>query len=274
MQTDRSYSPLNIGNLLHKLMEELYGSYEKKTVTAEVVEHLQAAVEPTLQRLMMTELMVDADQLERGELLLLFHYVKQGAEHILAYDKKIAPFVMEEHEKSIEGLKIPIDIDGLDYIKINGKIDRVDIYQGYYRFSDYKTGLSGFQNNQAAEIKPFSQMMEPGQKDYHSLAIQLGIYAFAHRESGLLQDRSGIQISHYVLPEMHNPSTYDHRFNFKKSDPLDTLDEQYDDIREGLTAALAPLLDPDQPIIQTPHTKFCAYCPFKQLCKRQDAGHF
>ncbi len=274
MQTDRSYSPLNIGNLLHKLMEELYKPHEKKTVDAEIIDQLQSAIEPTLRKMMMTELQVDADQLERGELLLLFHYVKQGAGHILAYDKKIAPFVMDEHEKEIDGLSIPMEIEGLDSIKINGKIDRVDIHQGYYRFSDYKTGISGLNNKKAAEIKPFSKMMEPGQKDYHSLAIQLGLYAWAHHESGLLQDRSGIQISHYVVPEMHDPQTYDHRFKFNNSDPLDSLNEQYDDIREGLTAALEPLLDPNQPIVQTPHTQSCAYCPFKQLCKRQDSGYF
>jgi len=273
-ETDRSYSPLNIGNLLHLLMEKLYKPLDGQTVTETLLTELQSHVDEQLREIMLEELKVDADQLQRGELLLLFTYVRQAAQKVLAYDRTLLPFQMVGHEKQIEDLRIPIDIEGLDYITVKGIIDRVDIVGGYYRFSDYKTGNSGYDSKSAAEIFPFTKMMEPGQKKYHSLAIQLGLYAWAHHESGLLQDRSGIQISHYVIPEMHEPTRYDHRFRIGKKDPMDNLQPHYDDIRESLTEVLRHLLDTEQPITQTDHTNFCGYCPFQQLCKRQDAGGF
>ncbi len=271
---DRSYSPLNIGNLLHDLLEKLYEPFKGKKIKANTLDEMQERIDGELRDLMIEDLKVDPDQIERGELLLLYTYVRQAVQKILDYDRGLLPFEMVDHEVNMGGLRIPIKIEGLDYITLTGKIDRVDIVQGYYRFSDYKTGVSGFSQKSAAEIGPFSKMMEPDQKDYHDLAIQLGIYAWANHEAGKYQDRSGIQIGHYVIPEMHDPAEYDDRFHIGKAkEPLD-LAEHYSDIRESLTQIIGQLLDPETPIVQTSHTNHCSYCPFQQLCKRQDAGWF
>jgi hypothetical protein len=256
------------------LLERLYKPYSGKKIEKKTLDEIQQRIDSELRTLMIDELKIDPDQIEHGELLLLYTYVRQAAQKVLTYDRQLVPFEMVGHEVEIKGLRIPMEVDNLPFITLKGKIDRVDIVNGRYRFSDYKTGVSGLKKNDAAYIKPFPKMMELDQGKYHHLAIQLGLYAWANHEAGKFQDRGGIQIGHYVIPQMHQPADYDHRFRMGKKKFVEDLSDHYSDIRDSLGQIIGQLLDSEMPIVQTSHTNHCSYCPFQQLCKRQDAGWF
>lgn len=277
--TDRKYSGLTLGRVLHKTMENLY---EKgRNYTPEDIDNLMEKAESMVQEIMEKSLKIHPKFQSRGELLLIRNYIIDRVRHILEYDKKWAPFTMVQHEFDVgdySDSSIPIrGVEGLNSIRFKGIIDRVDKKGSLLRLSDYKTGVISLRSNRpSSEIADWEDMMASEQKQYHSLAIQLGLYGWVvgRLKPSSLGSFQDIQLGNYTVQEMSNPAEYDHRFR-KGRKVLESLDaDDYHSIEAGLTQVFREMLDPERAFYQTDDTSKCNFCPFNQFCKRTDPAFF
>lgn len=265
--SDLEYSALNVGRVLHKAMERLYKEFQTKEVTPEDIDQLKNKIKPAITYAFEDEMKVEERHTTSGQIFLILQYVHQKIEKILKYDRGIAPFLMTKHEYKLNDQNAFVEVDG-EKVKINGFIDRIDQIDGVLRLSDYKTGNEGYSSNEAAKLGNWARVFgEKKRENRHKLGLQLAIYALALKSLEEFKDKE-VQIGHYALRELSDPSAFDHRFMLDKS-PLNALsNEDYEQIEQQFSEIIRELKDPDLAFVQTENEKTCAYCPYRQICKR------
>ena len=266
-EEDLDYSALNVGRVLHKAMENIYKGFENKEVTPEDIDGLKSNMELAITQALKDEMKVEERHTNSGQIFLIRQYVGQKMEKILKYDRRLSPFVMLGHEYKLDDANAYIEVEGVK-VKINGYVDRIDQINGVLRLTDYKTGNEGYNSNGAAKLDNWGRVFgEEKREKRHKLGLQLAIYALALKSLEEFRDKE-LQIGHYALRELSDPKAFDHRFTLGKS-PLNALsNEDYEQIEHQFAEIIRELKDPELAFIQTDNEKICAYCPYRQICKR------
>lgn len=246
-----------IGNVFHKVMQELYSG--KATVTASDIESMLAAPE-RLHSLVRTGVLREMHSVEvSGRNLVTEQIILDYVRETLGYDRKLLL------DSGSSGFRII----GLEQFKetvfegfrIIGFIDRMDSYiPGQVRIVDYKTGkvedddiIITDANAAAVADKLFgnSNQGRPG------IALQLYVYGLlAHSDPAL----KGQTIVNSIYSTAH-----------LFTGPLKDMVESPEFSRiagERLSAMLKEIADVTVPFRRTDDTATCQWCDFKAICGR------
>lgn len=246
-----------IGNVFHKVMQELYSG--KTTVTASDIENMLAAPE-RLHNLVRSGVLREMHSVEvAGRNLVTEQIILDYVKETLEYDRKLLL------ESGYSGFKIigleqfrEVFIDGF---RIVGFIDRMDSYiPGQVRIVDYKTGkveddeiLITDANAAAVAEKLFGESNQgrPG------IALQLFVYGLLAHSDGKLKGQA-------IVNSIYSTA---HLF----TGPLKDMPESPEFsriVREKLSALLKELADVSVPFRRTEDSATCQWCDFKAICGR------
>ena len=138
---ESTINPMDMGNLVHEVVEQLYLPYLNKTLTLANFKKMKERLLPLME--------------ERYQAIYHGTYQKTGRNHIIfeVLKKSILDFLAIEENSVREGNHIKIlhleqrfeesiQLPGFDFpVKLIGVIDRIDLYNDTLRIIDYKTGM-------------------------------------------------------------------------------------------------------------------------------------
>ncbi len=251
---EESLQANQIGNVLHKLMQHIYG-IDGKVVTADYLKGWakdKASLMDRIYDLIRVELKTPD---VTGRNLIFANVICRYAVQILQRDCELL------QDQGVDSFRI-ISLEMKDVVKICGRpfkgfIDRLDsLRPGMVRVSDYKTGKVtdeeigiGDDNAEALAEKLFS----PESSDRPKIAFQLYVYDKMVREK-------------YPDSRIFN-SVYPTVRLFKEKVPVQECSEEFlNKVDSRLEETFKEMFDPRTGFRRTSDDKVCSYCDFKMLC--------
>lgn len=186
-EVEETVAANTLGTIVHDTLEVLYGPLEGQTLTVQILTEMQKRVHDEV-RVQFTK-SFKGGTFSRGKNLIVFEVAKRYISNFIT--NEIAEV---EAGNTIKILKIETDlslqipIEALNFpVRIHGKVDRVDEYNGQLRIIDYKTGLV---KQGDVEILDWNEL----NTDYkYSKAFQVLAYALMmNREIPIHQAEAGI----------------------------------------------------------------------------------
>ncbi|HKR04739.1 MAG TPA: PD-(D/E)XK nuclease family protein [Bacteroidia bacterium] len=233
------------GKILHGAMQLLYGKVEQ--VSAEKIKELLPQVENAVSESFIKEFPGAATELE-GKNYLARQVIIQLVRNILDADKEIAPFAIEELEKTYLQ-DFNYDISKKE-VWLKGVFDRVDNTNGLVRIVDYKTGKDELHSK-----KGFEEIFtNPKLK----ATFQLYFYAYIYKQ---LHPETKLQAGIYRMKSIRNGIDY-----------LDNGEEiseiKLQEFENVLKKLVGEIMDNTIPFSQTEDEERCIYCPYREICNR------
>ncbi|WP_339650401.1 PD-(D/E)XK nuclease family protein [uncultured Maribacter sp.] len=199
LQVEETLAPNTFGTIVHDSLEELYTPLVGKNLTVALLNGIKKNIPQIVSHNF--EKTYKEGNISSGKNYISFHVILKyiqtfiDAEIALIANHKIKIIALEQ------SLEIPFHINGLDFpIKIKGKLDRVDEFDGITRIIDYKTGkverrnveimdwetLSGeYQYSKAFQLLCYGLMFFKTYPSEH-LSIQAGIISLKNFAEGTL----------------------------------------------------------------------------------------
>jgi len=233
------------GKILHGAMQRLYGS--AKEMSKEKIKELLSKVEFAVSASFIEEFPHAASELE-GKNYLTKQVILQLVKNILEADREIAPFVIEELEKTY--------LQNFSYensepeIVLKGIFDRVDSASGIVRIVDYKTGKDELNSKKGFE-EIFS---DPDLK----ATFQLYFYSYIYKR---LRADAKLKAGIYRMKSISEGISY-------LNDGDEITFEKLNDFENHLKNLIAEMMDDKIPFSQTEDEKRCFYCSYKEICNR------
>lgn len=251
-----------MGSIAHKTMEELYRKYKNREVKEEDINDIESQLPNVLRREMAGARRLKGKKIP-GHDLVAERYLLKLLKKVISFDRKRTPFTMVNHEEKVE---IKMEFKG-EEIAFKGVVDRIHRDEKGYRIIDYKTG------NDDPVFKKEEGVPEPGNDQekasgLNSAAIQLLIYCW------LLQ-KQDVKFEKAVLyPEVYSGRNIDSEYHSalkikETGEEVSTNSDFYRLFTEKLEESLGQMLNPNRSFRQTTDEKVCTYCPFNNICMRQ-----
>jgi CRISPR/Cas system-associated exonuclease Cas4 (RecB family) len=264
--------PLNLlGNIIHKVMEELYSPLKNRTVTKQDMNLIcrnTKQIESLIDKYFAMEFYkrdsLPNDFNENGKLLLTRDVIRKYVRGILKYDKDNPGFMPLALEEKVT-VNIPI---GNLTVGLGGIIDRLDKQNGIIRIVDYKTG-AGRGADKRMKFKSVGSLFNPDPNELNKEAFQTFMYSLMYQKSKNCSER--ILPALYFVRDCYSPN-----FSYflidenagKNSDKQVTDFNVYkNDFEELLVQNLHKLFDFNVPFIQTEYSRTCENCSFNTICK-------
>ena len=190
-----------LGTIVHNTLEDFYKPLTGKMLTIETIKNLKSKIEERVIFHFKNE--YKEGDISKGKNLIIFEISKRYVSNFLNLEIKALNAGNEIKIIAVEAdNEVLIDIPELDFpIKIKGKIDRVDEYNGVTRIIDYKTG--SVQQNQVeivnwdditTDYKKFSKSFQIltyaymlHQSKQIDLPVEAGIISLKNLSSGFLK---------------------------------------------------------------------------------------
>ncbi len=187
---------------------------------------------------------------------VIIRYIKQ----LLQHDIRYAPFQYLESEKSVTE-KISIHTPSGDFhSRLGGYIDRLDCKEDTLRIVDYKTG------GKADTPASVESLFIPDKKR-SSYIFQTFLYASIMSRQQKLKVAPALLYIHRAASENYSPVICVKEGRNKAEAVMDfSLYEN--DFRERLQKLLEEIFNPEVDFRQTEVEEKCAYCKFKEFCKK------
>ena len=187
---------------------------------------------------------------------VIVRYIKQ----LLQHDIRYAPFQYLESEKSVTE-KISIHTSSGDFhSRLGGYIDRLDCKEDTLRIVDYKTG------GKADTPASVESLFIPDKKR-SSYIFQTFLYASIMSRQQKLKVAPALLYIHRAASENYSPVICVKEGRNKAEAVMDfSLYEN--DFRERLQKLLEEIFNPEVDFRQTEVEEKCAYCKFKEFCKK------
>ncbi len=136
------------GNLLHKAMQLIYGSFGSSLIMKEQLDDIlekDNMINDSLDRAFHEVLFGNGEGSSsrkiEGYNLIVRQIIRSYIRNLISTDSEAGAFSITDLEKHVE-TTLPVNMgDGLISVKIGGTIDRVDLHEGRFRIVDYKTGM-------------------------------------------------------------------------------------------------------------------------------------
>ncbi len=262
---DEIDSPL-FGSIFHEATEQLYRPFVGKTLQRSDLEKLRKNKKLTegivLQAISKHYYKQKNNGQKKvkpeGKTVLIFENAMTFLNRILELDMQYAPFKIISLEESYF-TSLNVSVEGKEgIIYLGGKIDRVDNIDRIIRVLDYKTG-----NVESFSFSETGELFENDKNKPKKELLQALLYSYFLKEvNGCAEP---IQPVIYSLKNF-----FDDKFS-----PEIKLQKQpvyFQDIENEFIVELKKLVtdvfSTDTAFIQTSDTKFCKYCPYKQICQR------
>ena len=171
-----------LGTVVHNTLEDFYKPLEGKTLTIADLNDLNSQITKTVTHHFKS--VYNEGDITKGKNLITFEIAKRYISNFLDLEKDALRAGNTIKIIAIESdLNIPIILDDLDFpIRLKGKVDRVDEYNGIVRVLDYKTGH--VQQNQV-EVIDWDDLTTDYEK--YSKSFQVLSYAFMLVQSKIVQ---------------------------------------------------------------------------------------
>lgn len=170
LEVEETLAANTFGTIVHDTLEELYAPLVGQTLTHELLIGLKKNIDaPVLRNFQKT---YKDGNITTGKNYISYHVIIKYIRTFL--DAEIE--TVKNHNIKIialeQSLDIPIEVPGLDFpIRLKGKLDRIDEFDGITRIIDYKTGKAEKKN---VELLDWGVLLDEYQ---YSKAFQLLCYA-------------------------------------------------------------------------------------------------
>lgn len=187
---------------------------------------------------------------------VIVSYIKQ----LLRNDLQYTPFEMIAMEKEVKE-KITVQTSqGPLTLYLGGSIDRLDAKEDTLRIVDYKTGGTP---KTPVDIEQLFTPAE-GRPNY---IFQTFLYAAIMSRQQRLKVAPALLYIHRAASENYSP-VIEMGEPRKPKIPVNNFAFFEDEFRKRLEKLLEEIYNEDEPFTQTDDIKKCAYCDFKDMCKR------
>lgn len=230
------------GQVFHKAISNIYEG--KKTITKEDIKSLNAIVEPSLNEAILSEY---KKQVNNGSDYLLKSVLKELLQRIVKNDHAESPLDIEGHELEYAGI-LPVENAG--YIRVYGKIDRIDNKDGVLRVIDYKTG-----GDEVSDKYSLQQLFSDPKK---KVMLQLLFYSWLIKQN---RPEAVVKAGMYKLRNISQGIKWMEKGNIITNELLSVFETQ-------LQSLIADLFNAEIPFFQTDDIKRCEYCDFINICGR------
>lgn len=260
------------GSIFHYAAEMIYKdlSAHGKLVTAEELEKLlkdNTRLHEYVDR-GFKELFFKVDEKEKPEYnglqLINSEVITRYVRQLLKRDLQYAPFQFVDSERRVlEDIKIRTP-KGDIHSRIGGSIDRMDLKDNTLRIVDYKTG------GDAVIATDVEALFTPAEKRPNYI-FQTFLYSSImcnelRKEGKALKVSPALLYIHRAAADDYNPTVQMGKGKDKAY--VDDFSLYEKEFRNRLDALLEEIFNPDSSFSQTEDTDKCAYCDFKDLCKR------
>ena len=248
-----------LGNVFHKVMQELYSPFLGKLLTPGDLNRMQKDTKD-LRRRVRRRVMDEMKTMEvTGRNLVLEEVLLGYVKETLAHDSKLLG------DSGSEGFRI-IGLESrrtatFHGFNLKGFVDRIDSYKpGEVRILDYKTGkvkeeelAITDENAQAVADKLFA----PPGGDRPKIALQLFLYDYFLHQDATLKDCTLVNAI-YSASHLYTGPLED----CPESPAFSRL------VKERLSDTLDQIVNPSVPFHRTEDLRTCEWCNFKMICGR------
>lgn len=256
---EESFTSLLIGNVIHKILEEIYKPYKGKIINEKNLKEIEKIVTDDFDNIFQDAVgKCESDYILKeynGRNILFKDIVASLLQRILECEKSQIPFKILDLEKDVVyKLTIPLKNEEIS-LKIKGRIDRIDEKDGVIRIIDYKTGnykLKKFDERNPEEY--FNRLISDAEYKDNFQAFFYGYYYWKNNEE------KKINVGIYPIKKILNG--------------LDKLKKDYIGNEEflmfeyNLRKLFSEMYDTDVAFIQAEDEKKCTFCPYSGLCHR------
>ena len=248
-----------LGNVFHKVMQELYSPWLGRLLPlAEIIRMQQDKKD--LRRRIRTRVMEEMKTVEvSGRNLVLEQVLLDYVTGTLEHDRQLLASAGAEgfHILGLESRR-KADFHGFHF---KGFVDRIDSYRpGEVRILDYKTGK--VKDEEIAITDENAQwvadkLFAPPGGDRPKIALQLFLYDYFAHQDPAFKDKTLVN-SIYSTTRIYTQPLKDQA----ESRAFSSL------VKEKLTQTLDELVDASVPFRRTEDTRPCQWCDFKMICGR------
>lgn len=262
---DEIDSPV-FGSIFHEVIENLYKPFEGKVVNKvdlEKISNNKVLIENEIRKAIGKHYFRQKDPTEKtvkleGKTILIYENTKTFIRRLLEIDMQQAPFQLVSLEGDYQTtLKFRAENEEIP-VRIGGKIDRVDKVNGVFRILDYKTGnVESFVFNELDEL--FEKDREKPKKEI----LQALIYSLVYKENS--EETGELQPAIYSLRKL-----FEENFSpeIKQNGKAVSFQEIESEFTEQLQLLVSEIFSKSGKFYQTPHEKYCQYCPYNKICQR------
>lgn len=269
---DEEYDAALFGNLVHKVMQNLYTPYLNKELTKEKLEDIKTEVKNNFDKIFSNAALAISQDIKKrsknkiemtidvgttGQNLASIEIIKELVLKILERDLNYVPFniIGLEEEIIIPDYKFEDENETKRKIEIKGKLDRIEIKDNGTNIIDYKTGSFKFKSSKSnmEDIKTIAA--DSKFKDF----FQAGFYLFLYNQSKQENANAGM---FYVVKETDIKWVFDDTWDDKPKF-LELYKEFVDEI-------LKEIFSLNNYFEKTADKDHCRYCPMISLCYREN----
>lgn len=190
-----------LGTIIHNTLEEFYKPFEGVFLDVEIIKSMVLKVNNTVEKNFLD--VYKQGDITKGKNLIVFEIAKRYVSNFLYQEIEALKDGNTIKIISVESdLSIPIEIAELNFpIKLKGKVDRVDEYNGTTRIIDYKTGKVEQNKVQLENWKDITSDYDKYSKSFQVLSYALmlsvekrfsnkteaGIISFKNLKSGFIK---------------------------------------------------------------------------------------
>lgn len=248
-----------IGNVIHKVMEDIYKPYLSELFPPERYAELLQELPKRIRDAYDAE--TDAEMMQGYNYLSLQdteHYMKRFVEHEykLAMDSA-KPLRVLAVELPMQK-NMCLDIEGNRWeVCIKGIADRVDEYGGQKRILDYKTGGIDDNKLKGGDIGDYKADKREAifSHDGYKKQLQLFVYDWISKSP----DQDSYSHTGIVAFRKHKAPYY--MLHFPPASH-----ELYQELEDHFKALISRIFDPKQPFEPTANAEACQYCDYKNIC--------
>ena len=175
-----SIDPPIMGSITHRSLELLYEPFLNVPLSKSNMDSMLNKLNDTIIKSFCEQGIYN---FSKGKNLLAFNAIKVVVENFIKYEKRLISsgntIVVLHVEKNLS-FNFNLNDGSNKKVKLNGNIDRIDIFNGQHRVIDYKTGV--VKSNELIS-KNLSDIVEKPK------LLQLLLYSFLYSSTGLNQNR-------------------------------------------------------------------------------------
>lgn len=262
---DEIDSPV-FGSIFHEVIENLYKPFERKVVNKSDLENIRknkVLIENEIRKAIgkhyFRQKNPNAKSVKlEGKTILIYENTKTFIQRLLEIDEQLAPFQLISLEGDYQ-TTLDISISGKQTpVRIGGKIDRVDKVNDILRILDYKTG-----NVESFSFKELDELFEKDKEKPKKEILQALIYCLVYQKN--TKETSDLIPGIYSLRKL-----FDDNFSaeIKKNYQTFSFQDIEEEFTEQLQNLVGEIFSESGRFYQTPHIKFCRYCPYNKICQR------
>lgn len=247
-----------MGNIIHKVLEELYKPVLNMELSAEEIELMKKQA-PAFAQKYFEEYYQEAAE-DNGKKALALHVIKKYVSNLLNFEKqnvsseKRNKLVVKHLEKELAAqLALPTG----DTINIKGKSDRIDTFNDKLRIVDYKSSV-----HSTKDKFDVTSLEEVFTNTKHSKALQLLTYAWLAWKEKLAPAE---KIEPCIIAFRSEKSLYKLMQGRKE---LIFTDSYFQEFEERLKLFISDFFSPDKKFIATEDLEICEFCAYKMICNR------